>query len=145
MMLCLLTSCSCGHWHRGWHGHRGDREPRHTAAYHDMPGVCYVIKIKIETHMYPPSVKIMNFMREKIRPLQNVLNTLKHEKISKMFPLLWHPLLPRYIQSTFTYKCRKSRAILLLFRMSRITATSFEKNNDFPRYGGGYPLMIQWK
>ena len=39
-----------------------------------------VIKIRIETHVYPPSIKIVNFMTEKKRPLQNVLNGLNHEK-----------------------------------------------------------------
>ena len=29
---------------------------------------------------YPPSVQIINFLKQKIRPLQTVLNGLKHEK-----------------------------------------------------------------
>ena len=31
---------------------------------------------------YPPSVQIINFLKNKIRPLQTVLNGLKHEKKS---------------------------------------------------------------
>ena len=53
---------------------------------------------------YPPSVKIIHYTKKKkkVRPLQTVLNGMKHEKKNKWWD---------------------SRAILLLFKMLRITHT----------------------